>query len=53
MKIEIIEACAGMVEGTIKDVPELIAKQMIASNRAKAVDEKPKKASKKDEKPTE
>ena len=48
MKIEIIEECAGMAVGTVKDVPELIAKQMIESKRAKAVEEKPKKAPKKE-----
>lgn len=46
MKIEIIKACNGMEAGTIKDVPELIAMQMIESERAKAVEEKPKKAPK-------
>lgn len=46
MKIEIIKECAGMTVGTIKDVPETIAKQMIESERAKAVEEKPKKAPK-------
>lgn len=51
MKIEIIKECAGMAIGTIKDVPETIAKQMIESERAKAVEEKPKKAPK--EKPTQ
>lgn len=40
-----------MEAGTIKDVPELIAMQMIESERAKAVEEKPKKAPK--EKPTQ
>lgn len=51
MKIEIIKECAGMAIGIIKDVPELIAMQMIKSERAKAVEEKPKKALK--EKPTQ
>jgi len=53
MKIEIIEATATMPNGTIKDVPDNVAKVMIANNRAKAVEEKPKKAPKKEEKPTE
>lgn len=53
MKIEIIEACAGMEVGTIKDVSDLIAKSMIESKRAKAVEDKPKKATKKEDKPTE
>lgn len=47
MKIEIIEATATMPKGTIKDVSDNVAKVMIANNRAKAVEEKPKKATKK------
>lgn len=45
MKIEIIEEIAGMVKGTVKDVPNKIAQNLIDRKLAVEVKEKaPKKA---------
>lgn len=49
MKVELIQDFCGMTKGTIKDVPKNIATNLIERGRAKAVEEKPKKAPKKEQ----
>ena len=53
VKVELVEDFCGMTSGTIKEVPQTVASNLIERGRAKAVEEKPKKATKKEDKPTE
>ncbi len=53
MKIEIIKECAGMTVGTVKDVRDIYAKELIERGLAKSTEAKAQKTTSKKETKTE